>query len=97
MPKVTKNTPPRSRRTNTVVSSTCLRRVAHDADTQTLELEFRKSGAVYEYYDVPTRVATNLRNAGSVGRHFNRRVRDVYDYQRTRSGYSSGKRKRRRR
>lgn len=78
----------------TRVSSSCLRSVGHDGK-RTLEVEFRRGGAVYQYRGASKRVATNLAKAGSVGRHFVRNVRNEYPYTKVRSGHSTKKRRRR--
>lgn len=69
----------------TGVNSTCLRSIGHDKDAKKLSLEFKTSGAVYEYSGVSTRSANNLRKAASRGRHFNKHVRNEYPYKRVRA------------
>jgi hypothetical protein len=68
------------------VDSTAIRSLGHDATTKRLDVEFRKSGAVYRYSGVSARVAANLENASSIGRHFVRNVRNNYEYDRIRKG-----------
>jgi hypothetical protein len=75
------------------VTSTCLRTVKHDPDKRRLELEFRQSGARYAYFGVSPRVASNLKDAESVGKHFNRNVRNKYEYERLTKGNARRRRK----
>lgn len=52
----------------------------YSADTQTLRVKFR-TGAVYEYYDVPPNVWRNFQRVKSPGRLINRTLND-YAYSR---------------
>lgn len=52
----------------------------YSADTQTLRVKFR-SGAVYEYYDVPNNVWRNFQRVKSPGRLVNRTLNN-YSYAR---------------
>ena len=61
------------------VTSSNLLSVGYDDATQTLEVEF-KSGSVYQYFDVPSSVHTELTGAGSVGQYFAANVRNSYRY-----------------
>ena len=63
------------------VASTSLASVGYDANSRTLEVEFR-SGAVYHYHDVPYRIAKDLAHAQSIGAYFMRVVRGAYGYER---------------
>ena len=45
----------------------------------TLEVEFR-SGAVYQYFDVPELESLNLLSAESVGRYLNQNIKGNYRY-----------------
>lgn len=81
MPRRTRQSPS----TRTGVNSTCLRAVKHDKASKRLECEFRK-GSIYEYRGVSTRTANGLKNADSVGRYFNRNVRNNYAFTRLRGG-----------
>jgi hypothetical protein len=57
------------------VNSSDLASVGYDAASKTLEIEFR-SGALYEYRDVPAYVHANLMSATSHGRFFNQQIRN---------------------
>lgn len=78
------------------VSSTCLRTVKHDKATKDLTVEFRTSGARYRYSGVSARTANGLKNASSVGKYYNRNVRNEYEYERLSGGRRRGRVKRHR-
>lgn len=59
------------------VSSSSLVSVGYDPETETLEVEFAKSG-VYQYYNVPIFMHERLMMADSVGSFFNAEVRSAY-------------------
>jgi KTSC domain-containing protein len=71
------------RKFRTGVNSTCLRNVEHDGDS-TLKVEFKR-GSRYAYFDVPLSVAKRLAKASSVGKTYNRTVRNDYEYERLRA------------
>ena len=64
-----------------LVDSTTLASASHEAQSALLELQFR-SGAVYQYFDVPDGVYQNLLAAPSKGAYFNKHIRGRYRYQR---------------
>lgn len=59
------------------VKSSSLLSVGYDPGSRLLEVEFG-SGAVYQYADVPPERHRNLLRAASLGRYFNRYIRDRY-------------------
>lgn len=61
-----------------VVSSN-IRSVGYEADIEILEIEFT-SGNIYQYFDVPEREYEELMNAASIGKYFNRKIKDNYRY-----------------
>ena len=63
------------------VSSSNLRSIGYDADTQTLEVEFH-NGSIYQYDDVPEKVHRGLMQAASKGSYLNQHIRHQYHYQR---------------
>ncbi len=65
------------------VSSTCLSEVRYDLATQVLSVEFKESGATYDYLGVPEAVYQDIVNAGSVGQEYNFLVKGNYFYIRT--------------
>jgi len=52
------------------VPSTLIATIGYDTSSQTLEVEFAASGAVWQYTCTPEQYAY-LRNAPSIGREFN--------------------------
>lgn len=63
----------------TRVSSSAISSVGYDERKSVLEVEFR-SGAVYDYFDVPARVWKDLQAADSKGQFISQRVRDQYPF-----------------
>ncbi len=63
------------------VDSSNLSSVGYDAETETLEVEFRHGG-VYQYFRVPPATHRSLLEAPSLGSYFNKHVRDSYDQRR---------------
>ncbi len=61
------------------VESTTIKSVGYESRTKILEIEFR-SGAVYQYLDVPKKVHDGLRRAESKGQYFNVEIRDEYAF-----------------
>ena len=68
----------------TPVRSSNIASIGYDESTSTLEVEFR-TGAVYQYYEVPKRVYVGLMNASSHGAYFAQYVKDAgYRYKEVR-------------
>ena len=63
----------------TPVASSVIARLGYDQDTETLEVEFH-TGRIYRYVGVPPSVYEALLNAESLGRYFNERIRDHYEF-----------------
>ena len=61
------------------VSSNNVESLGYDADSETLEVEF-KNGTVYQYFDVSERVYEELRDAASVGGYLATQVKGIYRY-----------------
>jgi hypothetical protein len=61
------------------VESTTLHSVCYDEARALLQLEFC-SGAVYQYFRVPTAVHQSLLAAPSKGRYFNQAIRGRFPY-----------------
>ena len=60
------------------VSSSNLASVGYNPDSETLEVEFAKTGKVYEYYNVPQFMFDRLMDAPSVGVFFNAEIKSAY-------------------
>lgn len=63
------------------VKSSNLKSVGHDPEQSILEVEF-KSGAVYQYEEVPEDVYQDMLAAESVGKYFNTQVKGSYSEKR---------------
>lgn len=61
----------------TPVASSNIASIGFDAETETLEVEF-KSGLVYQYYNVPQFMHEQIVTASSVGAFFNANVRNAF-------------------
>lgn len=61
------------------LSSTTLASAAYDSQQQVLQLEFR-SGAMYQYFDVPESIYQELLLADSHGTYFNYHIRDAFPF-----------------
>lgn len=64
------------------VQSSNLLSVGYDANSKTLEIEFR-NGSIYQYFDVPEAIYLALMNATSQGKFFHQFVRERYSFKRT--------------
>lgn len=62
------------------VDSSNLAAIGYDENTSTLTIQF-KSGAIYEYYDVPQFEFDNLMGAESKGTHANQNIYKRYRQQ----------------
>ena len=63
------------------VESSSLETIGYDADSETLEVEFRTDG-VYQYHGVPASVYREFMEADSKGRFLNLRIKEVYPFTR---------------
>lgn len=62
-------------------SSSNIRSIAYDADSLTLRVSFL-SGGVYEYYNVPLRIADEFERAASKGTFLAAHIKGQYRYSR---------------
>lgn len=63
--------------------STAIDDVSYDSERQQLRVAFI-TGRIYVYHDVPIDAYVDLMNASSLGAHFNRHIRDAYEYREVR-------------
>lgn len=63
------------------VSSSNVVSVGYDQETQTLEVEYQRSG-LYQYYDVPEHLFSALMEAASVGAFLNANIKHAFRYSR---------------
>lgn len=64
------------------VSSSELRSIGYE-NTMVLQVEFQ-NGGLYNYFEVPVAIYTQLMSASSKGRYFNKNIRNVYQCERVR-------------
>jgi len=60
------------------VSSSSLASVGYSSASETLEVEFLKTGKVYEYYNVPQFMYERMLEAPSIGIFFNCEIKNAY-------------------
>lgn len=63
----------------TPVDSSNISSIGYDEDSQTLEIEFH-SGAVYQYFDVPSLVYQEMMEAASKGQFLAQHIKGNYRY-----------------
>ena len=63
----------------TPVTSSNIRSIGYNPETNVLEIEFKKGG-VYQYDHVPPHVHSNLMGASSHGHHFWAHIKGVYQH-----------------
>lgn len=62
------------------VTSSVIASVGYKPDAMMLEIEFKSTGFVYRYFDVPEIEFHRLMRADSLGRYFNENIRDDYRF-----------------
>lgn len=60
------------------VQSSALESVGYDPDNKILELEFRDSGGVWQYFKLPVSVYKKFISAESLGNYFVTRIKGKY-------------------
>ncbi|SDJ99709.1 KTSC domain-containing protein [Ferrimonas sediminum] len=63
------------------VASSNVASIGFDEESCTLEVEFN-NGSVYQYFDVPSYLHSELMSADSVGSYLARNIKGSYGYQR---------------
>jgi len=63
------------------VTSSSVERIAYDAPSMTLSVEF-KHGGVYQYFDVPETIFNELLQASSIGQYLAQHIKPAYRYAR---------------
>ena len=61
------------------VESSNINEIGYDSESQTLEIEFL-NGSIYQYFDVPEHVYTELRAADSKGGYLAANIKGCYRY-----------------
>lgn len=60
------------------VGSSMISTIGYEPSSGTLEVEFRSSGQIWQYYDVPEATYNDLRAAGSLGKAFNSMIKGQF-------------------
>jgi hypothetical protein len=60
------------------VQSSALQSIGYDPDRKILELEFRESGGVWQYFKLPASVYDQFIHAESLGNYFVTRIKGKY-------------------
>ncbi|MEO6148701.1 MAG: KTSC domain-containing protein [Mucilaginibacter sp.] len=63
------------------VDSSALQSIGYDAEQQTLELEFRDNGGVWQYFGLPPSVYKRFIQAESLGRFFVKKIKGKFSEQ----------------
>ncbi|RCH54342.1 KTSC domain-containing protein [Mucilaginibacter hurinus] len=63
------------------VQSSALQSVGYDAEKETLELEFRDNGGVWQYLALPPAVYKQFIRAASLGRFFVKKIKGKFKEQ----------------
>lgn len=58
-----------------IVDSSMITSIGYEQSSGTVEVEFRSSGQIWQYYDVPEFSYNELRAAGSLGKTFNSMIK----------------------
>ncbi|MBI2908123.1 MAG: KTSC domain-containing protein [Chloroflexi bacterium] len=61
-----------------LVDSSMIASIGYDQSSGTVEVEFRSSGQVWQYYDVPESTYHDVRAAGSLGKAFNAMIKSHF-------------------
>lgn len=62
----------------TPFNSSMIASAGYDSSNGTLEVEFKKGGPIWEYYDVPENVWHEFQSASSQGKYFIANIRDRF-------------------
>lgn len=62
------------------VDSSNLSQIGYEEETQTLEVTFKKSNLIYEYFDVPPITWEGLQSAESKGNYFNQNIKNSFRF-----------------
>ena len=63
---------------NFKVNSSAIRKVSYDIKTKILTLTFTSGDRTYDYGPVPAREVIQMMKAPSIGKYYNRYIRDQY-------------------
>jgi hypothetical protein len=63
------------------VGSSNIAEIGYDENSRTLEVLFH-NGSIYQYFDVPPQIHTEIMQAGSVGQYLNANIKGNFRYAR---------------
>jgi len=61
-----------------IVSSEMIQSFGYDSENGVLEIEFKKGGSIWQYYEFPEISWNEFYNAESKGRHFLQQIKGQY-------------------
>lgn len=64
------------------VESKIIDSIGYDENKEILEVEFKKTGAIYHYFDVPKNIYDDLMTASSKGSYVNGYIKKSSNYRR---------------
>jgi hypothetical protein len=62
----------------TPINSSMIASIGYDPSNGTLEVEFKKGGVIWQYYDVPENVWHEFQSAASQGKYFLANIRNRF-------------------
>lgn len=60
------------------VQSSIITSIGYDSSTSTLEIEFKKGGAIWQYFDVPENRYYEMMGSDSKGKYFLANIKNQY-------------------
>jgi len=60
------------------VNSTMIASIGYDPDSGTLEIEFRKGGQIWQYFDFPAHAWSEFEYADSLGKYFLANIKNSF-------------------
>ena len=60
------------------VESSMITSIGYDSNCSTLEIEFKRSGAVWDYFDIPESLWYEFNGSDSKGKYFLRTIKNQY-------------------
>ena len=61
-----------------IVDSSMISSIGYEQSSGTVEVEFRRNGQIWQYYDVPEFTYNELRAADSLGKAFNAMIKGQF-------------------
>lgn len=61
------------------VNSSMISSISYNAKKSILEIEFKESRSIWQYYDFPKKLWNEFKNCDSFGRYFNSYIKDEFN------------------